>query len=664
MASDLTNMLQGLWHLTGADKSFEDYAQEAAQTASIRQQAALAAAQTQATQARNAQEAQFNGDWSDYQANPTMDKLATMAVKYPDRYQAVKEFWDSKKDDVRQSHINALSPIVSAIESGAPDLAIAGLTRLRDAAQKNEQPVDDLNAEIAALKSGDQASIKAVKGDLVMHLAAADQDGKFAESVARLKKAYEGEPYTLGEDQTRFSGDNQAVAHGPPKQFNPRDQYLEVHNGDQTTSWKPIPGTPAAALAAGGASSSAGGTGDGTFMGGIVPAEGGTNPDGSFRVSPKGAIGPSQLMPGTIPIAAKLAGVDPALVRTDTAANLAAGKAYHAKLLSDFGDPALAAAAYNAGPGVVQNALKRGGPDGWGKYLPAETKAYVPKVTGAPAPGSGVTVATSPTTGAPAPGGIISGKPADPSGDMSDDEINFYANKIAAGGDLPTLGMGKDAALLRRKILAKAADIAIDNHISAGQSNLLHADLKANTHNLSQLGAIQNQVGASERTASLNMDQVLNLAPQAVGGSVPVFNRWIQAGRKNITGDPVVSKFNVALNTVANEYAKVMTTNTGSGGQTSDAARNEAQSLINNAQTLQQLQDTIHQMRIDMANRSTALHSQRQILGGNISAGLSNLAPAGGGGPQPVKITGDADYARLPSGARFIGPDNQLRRKP
>jgi len=30
----------------------------------------------------------------------------------------------------------------------------------------------------------------------------------------------------------------------------------------------------------------------------------------------------------------------------------------------------------------------------------------------------------------------------------------------------------------------------------------------------------------------------------------------------------------------------------------------------------------------------------------------------------PVKISGDADYAKLPSGAQFVGPDGKLRRKP
>ncbi|WP_404480045.1 transglycosylase SLT domain-containing protein [Novosphingobium sp. BL-52-GroH] len=122
----------------------------------------------------------------------------------------------------------------------------------------------------------------------------------------------------------------------------------------------------------------------------VIGIEGGTNRDGSFRTSPAGAIGPAQVMPGTAPEAARLAGLpfDERRYRTDAAYNQQLGQAYYREMLRQFdGDPAKAAAAYNAGPGstkrgtgvrgAMERARRAGVPDEWVSFLPAETRAYV-----------------------------------------------------------------------------------------------------------------------------------------------------------------------------------------------------------------------------------------------------------------------------------------------
>lgn len=125
-------------------------------------------------------------------------------------------------------------------------------------------------------------------------------------------------------------------------------------------------------------------------FGHIVHIEGGTDPrTGAFLTSPKGAIGPAQVMPGTAPEAARLAGLawDEHRYRTDAAYNLALGNAYFNEQRRIFGDPSMAAAAYNAGPGsarkgtglrgAMRRAEQAGEPGNWRAYLPAETRAYV-----------------------------------------------------------------------------------------------------------------------------------------------------------------------------------------------------------------------------------------------------------------------------------------------
>jgi soluble lytic murein transglycosylase-like protein len=84
-------------------------------------------------------------------------------------------------------------------------------------------------------------------------------------------------------------------------------------------------------------------------------------------VSPKGAEGLAQLMPGT----ARAMGVDP----RDPAANLEGGARYLREQLDRFGgDLEMALAAYNAGPGRVESA--------GGVPNIRETQAYVSAVMG------------------------------------------------------------------------------------------------------------------------------------------------------------------------------------------------------------------------------------------------------------------------------------------
>lgn len=83
-------------------------------------------------------------------------------------------------------------------------------------------------------------------------------------------------------------------------------------------------------------------------------------------VSPKGAQGLMQLMPGT---QAELEVVDP----FDPAQNIHGGALYLAQLLNEFaGDVELAAAAYNAGPGAI---YKHGGVPPYD-----ETREYVRRI--------------------------------------------------------------------------------------------------------------------------------------------------------------------------------------------------------------------------------------------------------------------------------------------
>lgn len=108
----------------------------------------------------------------------------------------------------------------------------------------------------------------------------------------------------------------------------------------------------------------------------VMQVESGGNP---AAVSSKGAVGTMQTMPGTLRDPGY--GVVPARDQSP-AEQERVGKDYLGAMLRQYADPRAALAAYNWGPGNVDNALRAAGGnvDAMLASAPAETRAYVPKV--------------------------------------------------------------------------------------------------------------------------------------------------------------------------------------------------------------------------------------------------------------------------------------------
>lgn len=95
--------------------------------------------------------------------------------------------------------------------------------------------------------------------------------------------------------------------------------------------------------------------------------------DGKVLTSRKGARGEMQVMPGTE--RAPGFGVRP-MANDSHDERARVGRDYLAAMLKRYADPAMAWAAYNAGPGAVDAAVKKSGA-GWLSAMPGETQDYV-----------------------------------------------------------------------------------------------------------------------------------------------------------------------------------------------------------------------------------------------------------------------------------------------
>ncbi len=203
-------------------------------------------------------------------------------------------------------------------------------------------------------------------------------------------------------------------------------------------------------------------------------------------------------------------------------------------------------------------------------------------------------------------------KPSDESApEFSSAAIDIAAERYHTDGTLPPMGMGKGGATARSLILNRASELWPS---VVGQNQ--RVDQLANKANSASLANLQKQttmINSYEYMANKNADIALEMSRNVDRTGVPVFNRWILAGRNALAGDVDVSKFNTAINGLAGEYAKIVS---GSMGNTalSDAARHEAQKILNNAATQEQFEANVRLIQREMKNRTAGLEAQKQEL--------------------------------------------------
>jgi hypothetical protein len=217
------------------------------------------------------------------------------------------------------------------------------------------------------------------------------------------------------------------------------------------------------------------------------------------------------------------------------------------------------------------------------------------------------------------------GGPALPPG-FKQEDIDYYARQSLAGDQTWRVGLSrsKSGAQIIRAVDARVPELARIIGITPEQASTTK-DIRKSID--TALNDRQKFVAASSQFVAnfqKQADLVEKYVDKGVGGSDPVLNRWIQAGRKAVKGDEDVTRLDTAIRGLAREHQRIVTGVT-SNAQLHASAQATADDLLNRDMTSSQIRATMGVMREEANN---ALESGRNEVG-ELQSQLGTLGAGG-----------------------------------
>ena len=191
--------------------------------------------------------------------------------------------------------------------------------------------------------------------------------------------------------------------------------------------------------------------------------------------------------------------------------------------------------------------------------------------------------------------------------------VNAAARYNMDGTLPPNLGRGAQGAKNTARILNEAARIAGERGDTPEAQRIAQIANKATTSALTQLQKQESMVGAFERNFTKNADLAIELSNKTDRTGIPIVNKWINVGKRAVTGDVDLVKFDAVVKSVSNEFAKIIS---GSMGNTAVALAEikKIESLLNAAQTPEQVKAVIDTMKRETANRIAGFDEEKKKL--------------------------------------------------
>jgi hypothetical protein len=180
------------------------------------------------------------------------------------------------------------------------------------------------------------------------------------------------------------------------------------------------------------------------------------------------------------------------------------------------------------------------------------------------------------------------------------------------------------------------------------------AEPKAIGSALMQLEKQRAAITAFEQTAVKNGQMLIQLANKVDTTGLPVFERWVRAGRQ-ATGDSEVAQFNAQYQLFISEAAKIIT-NPNLSGVLSDSARHEMQDSLPKASSAKQFTAVISLLGRDFKNRTQSMDDEIASLKARLHGGAASpAAPPDGSAAPPASSGGGPPVGTMQDGYRFKG---------
>lgn len=204
-------------------------------------------------------------------------------------------------------------------------------------------------------------------------------------------------------------------------------------------------------------------------------------------------------------------------------------------------------------------------------------------------------------------------KPDEPALDLTPEALTLTAHQYAMTGQLPPMGMGKQGAAVRTKIINEAAKAyaGLDLPTQVAAYN-------ANKESLKKLQGQRDAIGAFENTAAKNIDTFLATAGKVVDTGSPLANTLVRQVSGKLLGSPDQAAFDAARQVAINEIAKIVS-NPNLSGTLSDSARHEVEAFNPQNATLAQSVAVMRLLKQDMQNRTGSLDEQIKDVQGRIA---------------------------------------------